>query len=227
MRVGEAIALDRADLDQRHGLLVVRHGKFNKSRELVLHPSTVAALRGYLRERERLHPNPSSPALLISTAGTRLRYCNVHWTFHRLVQEAGLTPRSASCRPRSTTSALLRGRLDARRLRRRAEDGQVRLTLLSTYLGHVDPAGTYWYLSASPELLALAGQRLERRAGGHDRAASDPAGVLHRRLIRQRNASGHTIAAYRDALRLLLAYAADQLRQPAVPAGRRRARRAD
>jgi hypothetical protein len=41
-------------------------------------------------------------------------------------------------------------------------DGQVRLTLLSTYLGHVDPAGTYWYLSASPELLALAGQRLEQ-----------------------------------------------------------------
>ena len=165
MRVGEAIALDRADLDQRHGLLVVRHGKFNKSRELVLHPSTVAALRGYLRERERLHPNPSSPALLISTAGTRLRYCNVHWTFHRLVQEAGLTPRSASCRPRIHDlrhSFAVASMLDAYAAE---QDGQVRLTLLSTYLGHVDPAGTYWYLSASPELLALAGQRLERRAG--------------------------------------------------------------
>ena len=46
------------------------------------------------------------------------------------------------------------------------QDGQVRLTLLSTYLGHVDPAGTYWYLSASPELLALAGQRLERPRAG-------------------------------------------------------------
>ena len=100
MRVGEALALDRADIDLRRGLLVVRHGKFNKSRELVLHPSTVAALRGYLRERDRLHPTPSSPALLISTAGTRLLYCNVHWTFHRLVQQAGLTARSASCRPR-------------------------------------------------------------------------------------------------------------------------------
>ena len=165
MRVGEAIALDRADLDQRHGLLVVRHGKFNKSRELVLHPSTVAALRGYLRERERLHPNPSSPALLISTAGTRLRYCNVHWTFHRLVQQAGLTPRSASCRPRIHDlrhSFAVASMLDAYAA---GQDGQVRLTLLSTYLGHVDPAGTYWYLSASPELLALAGQRLERRAG--------------------------------------------------------------
>jgi integrase/recombinase XerD len=41
------------------------------------------------------------------------------------------------------------------------EDGQRRLTLLSTYLGHVDPASTYWYLSAAPELLALAAGRLQ------------------------------------------------------------------
>lgn len=164
MRVGEALALDRADLDPQHGRLLVRHGKFNKSRELVLHPSTVAALRGYLRERDRLHPAPSSPALLISTAGTRLLYCNVHWTFHRLVQRAGLTPRSASCRPRIHDlrhSFAVAAMLDAYAA---GQDGQVRLTLLSTYLGHVDPAGTYWYLSASPELLAHAGQRLERRA---------------------------------------------------------------
>jgi len=30
------------------------------------------------------------------------------------------------------------------------------------YLGHVDPAATYWYLSAAPELLAFAAERLER-----------------------------------------------------------------
>lgn len=41
------------------------------------------------------------------------------------------------------------------------QDGQVRLTLLSTWLGHVAPASTYWYLSASPELMAVAGERLE------------------------------------------------------------------
>lgn len=165
MRVGEALALDRADVDLQHGRLLVRHGKFNKSRELVLHPSTVAALRGYLRERDRLHPAPSSPALLISTAGTRLLYCNVHWTFHRLVQRAGLTPRSASCRPRIHDlrhSFAVTAMLDAYAA---GQDGQLRLTLLSTYLGHVDPTSTYWYLSAAPELLAHAGQRLEPRAG--------------------------------------------------------------
>lgn len=162
MRVGEAIALDRDDFDPHHGLLLVRHGKFDKSRELVLHASTVAALRGYLRQRDRLHPTPSSPALFISSAGTRLLYCNIHWTFHRLVQHAGLMPRSASCRPRIHDlrhSFAVAAMLDAYAA---SQDGQVRLTLLSTYLGHVDPAGTYWYLSASPELLALAAQRLEQ-----------------------------------------------------------------
>jgi integrase len=166
MRVGEALALDRGDLDLEHGRLVVRHGKFGKSRELVLHPSTVTALRHYLRDRDRLHPAASSPALLISSAGTRLLYCNVHWTFHRLVQRAGLTPRSASCRPRIHDlrhSFAVNAMLDAYAA---GQNGQHRLTLLSTYLGHVDPAATYWYLSASPELLALAAQRLENSTAG-------------------------------------------------------------
>jgi integrase len=166
MRVGEAIALDRDDLDTRHGLLMVRHGKFNKSRELVLHPSTIDALRGYLRRRDQLHPSPQSPALFISAAGTRLIYCNVHWTFHRLVQLAGLTPRSAACRPRIHDlrhSFAVASMLDAYAA---GEDGQARLTLISTYLGHVDPGGTYWYLSASPELLGLAAQRLQQHQAG-------------------------------------------------------------
>ncbi len=41
-------------------------------------------------------------------------------------------------------------------------DVAARLPLLSTYLGHLHPANTYWYLSAAPELLALASKRLER-----------------------------------------------------------------
>jgi integrase len=166
MRVGEVIALDRADLDLHLGMLVVQHGKFGKSRELVLHSSTVAALRSYLIERDRLHPAAAGPAMFISTAGTRLLYCNVHWTFHRLVAQAGLMPRSASCRPRIHDlrhSFAVQAMLDAYAA---GQDGQVRLTLISTYLGHVDPAATYWYLSASPELLALAAQRLDHSRTG-------------------------------------------------------------
>lgn len=49
---------------------------------------------------------------------------------------------------------------------REGADVQARLPLLSTWLGHVDPKSTYWYLQAVPELLTLAAGRLERAAPG-------------------------------------------------------------
>ena len=165
MRVGEAIALDRSDFDSIIGLLIIRKGKFGKSRELPLHPSTVDALQCYLNRRDRPHSATNTAALFVSTAGTRLLYCNVHLTFSRLVRRVGLKPRSASCRPRLhdfrhgfAISTLLDSYRDG-------GDPATRLPLLSTYLGHIDPARTYWYLSAAPELLALAGGRLERHLG--------------------------------------------------------------
>lgn len=166
IRVGEAIALNRGDVELTGGHLMVRHGKFGKTRELALHPTTVDALRRYQRLRDRIAPATGTSAVFVSTAGTRLIYCNVHNAFHRLVRLAGLTPRSASCRPRIHDlrhSFAVRAMLDAYAA---GEDGQTRLTLLSTWLGHVHPGSTYWYLSASPELMALAGQRLEAHLAG-------------------------------------------------------------
>jgi integrase len=166
MRVGEALALDRGDIDFTQGVLTIRTSKFGKSRELPVHPSTVDALSQYLRRRDRPRSAMSAAAVLVSTAGTRLRYCNVQWTFHRVVRRAGLTPRSVACRPRLHD---LRHRfavctiLDGYRF---GHDTQARLPLLSTYLGHVDPRHTYWYLSAAPELLHLAGDRLQGHFGG-------------------------------------------------------------
>jgi integrase len=161
MRVGEAIRLDRSDLDLRHGVLTVRESKFGKSRELPLHPSTAVALRSYLRVRDSHHNAQVSQALLISPAGTRLIYCNVHATFRQLRRDAGLKHRSSSCRPRIHD---LRHGFAVRTLLewyRAGVEVQPRLPLLSTYLGHVHPRHTYWYLHAAPELLQIAGQRLE------------------------------------------------------------------
>lgn len=161
LRVGEAIVLDRGDVDVPGGRLTVRHGKFDKARELALHPTTIDALRSYQRLRDRLAPASGTSALFVSLAGTRLLYCNVHHAYHQLVRKAGLRPRSGSCRPRIHDlrhSFAVHAMLDAYSS---GQDGQTRLTLLSTWLGHVHPASTYWYLSASPELMAAAGQRLE------------------------------------------------------------------
>lgn len=161
MRVGEVIDLDRGDVDQGEGLLVVRGAKFNKSREVILHPSTVDALCRYATVRERRCPHPRTAAWFVSLAGTRLIYSNVHFTFHRLVTQLGLRPRSQRCRPRLHD---LRHRFAVTTLLgwyRDGEDVETRLAQLSTYLGHLNPSDTYWYLQAAPELLALAAHRLE------------------------------------------------------------------
>ncbi len=161
MRVGEAIRLDRADVDAGHELLTIRNSKFGKSRLVPLHPTTVAALRRYLGRPDRPRPAMPTTALFVSNAGTRLLCCNVDWTFLKLVRRAGLSARSAICRPRLHDlrhTFAVRTVLDAYRT---GADVGARLPLLSTYLGHVNPGATYWYLSAAPELLELAGQRLE------------------------------------------------------------------
>lgn len=165
MRAGEALRLDRDDLDEANGLLTVRNSKFGKSREVPLHPSTVEALQAYARLRDQLCPRPTTTGFFVSTTGTRLIYNSFHLTFLELVRQAGLQRRSASCRPRPHD---LRHTFAVRTLLgwyRAGLDVEAQMPLLSTYLGHFTPRDTYWYLSATPELLALAGQRLERARG--------------------------------------------------------------
>jgi integrase/recombinase XerD len=161
MRVGEAISLDRGDTDLDNAILTIRNGKHGKSRLVPVHDTTARALRDYLRTRDRLCPDARTPAVLVSTAGTRLLYCNVHATWKNLAASAGLRPRSAACRPRIHDlrhSFAVRTMLDAYQS---GLDGQAVLAVLSTYLGHADPKATYWYLTASPELMAAAGKRLD------------------------------------------------------------------
>lgn len=164
IRLGEALAVDDDDLDADAGVLLVRHGKFGKQRLLPLHPSTVVALSAYRKVRDSWFPTPVSPALLVSQAGTRLLIFNVGQTFARLARRAGLSPRSSSCRPRPHD---LRHTFAVRTLLGWYRDGgdiNARLPLLSTYLGHVSPKNTYWYLDAAPELMAEAALRLQPAA---------------------------------------------------------------
>lgn len=165
MRIGEAIALDRGEIDFEAELLLVRDTKFGKTRELALHPSTAAALRRYRRRRDRPRRPGGRDAFFVSVRGERLHYRSVQWGFGRLLAQAGIRARSAGCRPRLHDlrhTFVVATLLDAYR-----EDGDVegRLAALSTYLGHIEPANTYWYLSAAPELMELAAQRLERHLG--------------------------------------------------------------
>lgn len=165
MRTSEACGLDVGDIDVDDGLLTIRNTKYGKHRQLPLHPSTVAALEGYLRERDRLDGRPSTPAVFVTTRGTRLSG-NIRPTFAQLIEAAGITASGDRRRPRLHDfrhSLAVDTLLD---WYRDGGDVQARLPLLTTYLGHSDPKSTYWYLTATPELLSLAADRLEWAFGG-------------------------------------------------------------
>lgn len=159
MRIGEAIRLDRDDLDWKLQLLVVRRSKFDKSREVALHSSVLAALRRYTKVRDDCWPHPRSPAFFVSLNGTRLIYNNAHRTFRALGRAAGIRPgRPHDLRHSFAVATLLRWY-------RHGVDVDAWMPRLSTYLGHAAPESTYWYLTAAPQLMAIARRRLERNGG--------------------------------------------------------------
>jgi integrase/recombinase XerD len=162
MRLGEATGLDRADADLDGGVLTIRDGKFGRSRLVPLHPTVTSALASYAARRDRLCPSPAATRFFVSTAGTALRTSGVDSAFAQLTTTLGL--RTPDRRPRVHD---LRHSFASRQLldwHRAGADVQARMPLLSAYLGHVSLAGTYWYLTAVPELMELAAARLTQKA---------------------------------------------------------------
>ena len=161
IRVGEAIGLNRDDVDRPARLIRVIDGKFAKSREVAIHDTTLAALDNYAKLRDRVCPRPQCEAFFLTRNGTRLLYQCVHLVFRRLVTACGLEDRAPRSRP---TPHSLRHSFAVNTLRdwyANDVDVQARLPLLTTHMGHVTPASTYYYLTAAPDLLALAARRLE------------------------------------------------------------------
>lgn len=166
MRVGEALRADTANLVD--GVLTLIDTKFGKSRLVPLHESVVEALNTYRAGLDREPAQLQTPALLVSSEGTRLVYANVQRTFNRLARAAGITARSSNCRPRLHDlrhTFAVNTMADAYR---EGKDPAQILTMLSTYLGHVSPKSTYWYLQATPELLGPAGELIDNRQPNPD-----------------------------------------------------------
>jgi integrase/recombinase XerD len=164
MRIGEAIALEREDVDLDAGLITIRKAKHDRGRLVPLHPTATEALRRYASERDRLCPTPRSRAFFLSSAGTPVLAVSLRATFREITTRIGV--RTQEVRPRIHD---LRHRFAVQTLidwHRSGVNINERIATLSTYLGHISPADTYWYLSASPELMALAAERLDDRFGG-------------------------------------------------------------
>ena len=162
MRISELVSLENKDVNIAQAELTIRDTKFGKSRWIPLHPTTQQILHQYVLKRDHQYPIPYSSRFFVSETGDGLVSCTVRATFIKLSRKIGLRgitdshgPRLHDFRHRFAIQTLLRWYQDG-------TDVNQHLPELSTYLGHVKVSDTYWYLTATPQLLRLALQRSEQ-----------------------------------------------------------------
>jgi len=161
LRVGEALRLRVTDvwLDGDPPCLYIRETKFYKSRLVPLHPSTADQLRHYADLRTALRYDALSDVFFVSEQGGELHRGALWRWFTTRCRTLGMRPTDEGRRP---SLSALRHSFAVERMRRWYDDGvdvQARLPNLSVYMGHVRPQESYWYLSATPELLTTAAER--------------------------------------------------------------------
>lgn len=163
MRIGEALRLDRGDVDLDQGILVIRDSKFGKSRVVPIHSSTLTVLKDYAARRDSQPSRSVGRPFFTGERGGHVHYGNIVTDFRAVSLKIGLRPRGARTGPR--LHDLRHGFAVATLLRWYRADKNVDqlLPVLSTYLGHGRVRDTYWYLSACPELMGEAVRRLEAR----------------------------------------------------------------
>jgi integrase len=166
LRIGEALNLRSTDVDWSEGILTIRDAKFGKSRLIPLHASSLKILADYAARRDRLFVIRKTPYFFCSRYDRRLDEGQVRRVFYTISRQIGICGASASRGPRLHD---FRHRFAVQTLLRwhhNGEDVRRRLPILSTYLGHGHVTDTYWYVTATPELMAAVGQHLEKRWEG-------------------------------------------------------------
>jgi integrase len=165
LRISEALSLDVADVDLDTAVLTLRRGKLGKTRLLPVSDSTAVRLRAYDGERDRLL-GVRPQAFFISDHGARVTDCGARYSFASVCQSIGLrSAQKFNRHGRGPRIHDLRHTFAVRTLLnwyRTGKDPAQEMIKLTTYMGHVKPAHTYWYIEAVPELLDLASRRVER-----------------------------------------------------------------
>ena len=149
MRIGEALALACPDADLNAGIITVVHGKHGVSRHVPLHETVTQMLRRYAARRDRLCPAPRSDRFFLTRAGTPLSPGQLQDAFARLLAQAGIIAPAGQRPPRIHDLRHAFAVMTIRDWYRDGIDVQARLPVLSTMLGHIAPAHTYWYYSDS------------------------------------------------------------------------------
>jgi integrase len=166
LRISEATGLQRADVDLNCGLLHIQHAKFGKSRWVPLHPTTSEALHRYAQQRDREPLSTETAAFFAFDHGRPATIDSLEYAFRLLRDQLNWHSRGGYPAPRIHD---LRHTFICRRLERWSAQGvdtDRHILALSTYVGHTKVTDTYWYLTATPELLAIAAQRFARGKGG-------------------------------------------------------------
>ncbi len=166
LRIGEAIALDCDDVDLGGQVLLVRQSKFAKDRLVPVHSTTAVVLGEYMAMRNRCHPHPCDHAFFLAERGTRLTDCMVRQTFILLSRHIGLRTADDHHGPRLHDLRHTFAVTTVQRWYREGLDVNAQIPQLATFLGHSHVRDTYWYLSAVPQLMVLAGARLDLSLGG-------------------------------------------------------------
>ena len=161
LRISEATALQRQDVDLQRGILHIRHSKFGKSRLVPLHSSATRALQRYVRRRDQDPSSVATVAFFVFDHGQPARTRNLQYAFRGLCCQLVWRARGGHPAPRIHD---LRHTFVCHRLQRWYEEGadiDRNILALSTYIGHAKVTDTYWYITATPELMAIAARRLE------------------------------------------------------------------
>jgi len=166
LRISEALNLESRDVNWAEGVLTIRTSKFGKSRLVPLHPTTKDVLSDYALQRIKRFPDRPTSTFFPSKTGAHLDPGQVRRTFYRISRQIGIRGASASHGPRLHDFRHRFAVETLLRWYRSGEDVRRRLPILSTYIGHSHVTDTYWYLSNTPELMAAAGDRLEKRWEG-------------------------------------------------------------
>ena len=164
IRFGEALLLRLQDVDTRAGVLFVQMFK-GRARWVPFHRSLAREMDKYLLARQSFTGATarSDDRFFVGSSCASLPVSTAHETLHKLFQKAGLKPERGRVGPRPYD---FRHSFAVHRLSlwyRQGVDLHARLPWLSAYMGHDDILGTETYLTATPELLELAGHRLRRR----------------------------------------------------------------
>jgi len=166
LRISEALALTRSDVDLGAGVLEIKDTKCHQHRLVPLHSSVTPHLRTYAQQRDLLVTCPHSDRYFLRDDGHSVNQRGALYALHTVCDELGLHARGDY--PRHRLHDLRHTFIVHSVLRFYEEDQDVDagLSALSIYVGHANITDTYWYLTGVPELMAIAAERFHQYAGG-------------------------------------------------------------